>query len=52
MGEGIRKTTRVRITDITEEDESVLKLMHLMDTYQSTEDILLMLIVAFKPELK
>ena len=51
MGEGIRMDTKKRIRQITEGDKSVLKLMHLMSTYQSPEEILLMLIVAFKPDL-
>lgn len=51
MGEGIRNDTKLRITQITEGDKAVLKLMHILSTYQSPEEILLMLIVAFKPDL-
>lgn len=50
MGEGIRRRTKARICVIVESDPSVLRLMHLLSTYQSPEEVLLMLIVAFKPE--
>jgi cation diffusion facilitator family transporter len=51
MGEGIKRETKRRIHEITEGDEAVLDLMHLMSTYQSPEEILVMMIVAFKPNL-
>lgn len=51
MGEGIRKETKKRITEIVEGDETVLSLMHILSTYQSPEEILLMLIVSFKADL-
>lgn len=51
MGEGIRMNTKKRIREITEGDEGVMKLMHLMSTYQSPEEILVMLIIAFKPDM-
>lgn len=50
MGEGIRRKTKARIKIIVEEDQAVLRLMHLLSTYQSPEEVLLMLIVAFKPD--
>jgi cation diffusion facilitator family transporter len=51
MGEGIKRDTKKRIREIVHGDKSVLSLMHLLSTYQSPEEILLMLIVAFKPNL-
>jgi cation diffusion facilitator family transporter len=51
MGEGIKMNTKKRIRQITEGDKAVLKLMHLMSTYQSPEEILVMMIIAFKPDL-
>ena len=51
MGEGIRKETKARIAQIVEHDADVLKLMHILSTYQSPSEILLMLIVAFNPNL-
>jgi cation diffusion facilitator family transporter len=50
MGEGIKMNTKRRIRQIVEGDKGVLKLMHLMSTYQSPEEVLVMLIIAFKPE--
>ncbi|MGF7077977.1 cation diffusion facilitator family transporter [Mucilaginibacter sp. UYCu711] len=51
MGEGIKMNTKKRIRQIAEGDKAVLKLMHLMSTYQSPEEILVMIIIAFKPDL-
>jgi cation diffusion facilitator family transporter len=51
MGEGIKMNTKKRIREIIEGDKGVMKLMHLMSTYQSPEEILVMLIIAFKPNL-
>jgi cation diffusion facilitator family transporter len=51
MGEGIKTNTKKRIRQIAEGDKAVLKLMHLMSTYQSPEEILVMIIIAFKPDL-
>ncbi|WP_214071002.1 cation diffusion facilitator family transporter [Mucilaginibacter sp. dw_454] len=51
MGEGIRKNTKKRIHEIVERDPAVMDLMHLMSTYQSPDEILMMLIIAFKPDL-
>jgi cation diffusion facilitator family transporter len=51
MGEGIGSTTKKRITEIVEQDGDVLKLMHILSTYQSPSEIVLMLIIAFKKNL-
>jgi cation diffusion facilitator family transporter len=51
MGEGIRRETKKRIREIIEDDDSTLSLMHILSTYQSPKEILLMLIVAFKADL-
>lgn len=51
MGEGIGANTKKRITEIVEQDTDVLKLMHILSTYQSPNEIVLMLIIAFKKEL-
>ncbi|TSJ40837.1 cation diffusion facilitator family transporter [Mucilaginibacter corticis] len=51
MGEGIKTNTKKRIREITEGDKAVLSLMHLMSIYQSPDEILVMMIVAFKPDL-
>ncbi|QEC74931.1 cation diffusion facilitator family transporter [Mucilaginibacter ginsenosidivorax] len=51
MGEGIGATTKKHIIKIVEQDDDVLKLMHLMSTYQSPTEVLLMLIISFKSNL-
>ncbi|SEP33987.1 cation diffusion facilitator family transporter [Mucilaginibacter sp. OK283] len=51
MGEGIGASTKKHIIEIVEQDQDVLKLMHLMSTYQSPTEVLLMLIISFKSNL-
>lgn len=51
MGEGIKTNTKHRIREIVEQDKAVINLMHLLSTYQSPEEILVMLIIEFKPNL-
>lgn len=51
MGEGVSERSRKRIIEMTESDPSVLKVMNIMSTYQSPEDVLLILIVAFQEDL-
>jgi cation diffusion facilitator family transporter len=51
MGEGISEESKQRITEISEKDASVLKVMRIISTYQSPEDVMVMLIVAFKDHL-
>lgn len=51
MGEGVTTETKTKICQLVETDPAVSKVMHMMSTYQSPEEILLMLVVAFKDEL-
>jgi cation diffusion facilitator family transporter len=51
MGEGIAPATRQRISTLIQQDPSVEKTIHILSTYQSPEEVLLMLIIAFKPDL-
>lgn len=51
MGEGISPESRSRIISLVEQDAAVLKVMHLLSTYQSPDEIILMLIVAFKEDM-
>ncbi|MEO6316672.1 MAG: cation diffusion facilitator family transporter [Chitinophagaceae bacterium] len=51
MGEGIAPATQQKITQLTEADPDVEKLVTIMSTYQSPEDILLMLLVDFRQDL-
>ena len=51
MGEGIAPETQQKIIKLAERDESVLQARHILSTYQSPEEVVLMLIIAFKPDL-
>lgn len=51
MGEGISSISRQRIIDITEKDVAVDKVMNIISTYQSPEEVILLLIIAFKADL-
>lgn len=51
MGEGIGDGTRTRIQQIVEKDEAVLSLLNLFSTYQSPEEVMVMMIVDFKPDV-
>jgi cation diffusion facilitator family transporter len=51
MGEGIAPETKDKICRMVQKDESVVKVLHIMSTYQSPDEILLMLIVEFKHNL-
>lgn len=51
MGEGVGNNTRERICHLVQSDKDVEKVMHILSTYQSPSEVLLMLIVAFKEEL-
>lgn len=51
MGEGIAPETQVKIKALAETDEAVLKVNNVMSTYQSPEEVVLMLIVTFKQDL-
>jgi len=51
MGEGISPQTQVKIRTLAEKDEGILKVNNIMSTYQSPEEVVLMLIVTFKPDL-
>lgn len=51
MGEGISRETQQKIAALVEKDEAVLKVNNILSTYQSPEEVVLMLIVTFKPDL-
>jgi len=51
MGEGISPEMKERIRVLAEKDPSVSKIISIVSTYQSPEDVLLMLILAFKADL-
>jgi cation diffusion facilitator family transporter len=51
MGEGISDQSKAKIKVIAEQDQAVLKVMHIISVYEAPDEILLMLIVAFKDDL-
>ncbi|WP_449437142.1 cation diffusion facilitator family transporter [Pedobacter steynii] len=51
MGEGIAPETRQKIAQLVEEDIAVLKVKSILSTYQSPEEVVLMLIVDFEDHL-
>jgi cation diffusion facilitator family transporter len=51
MGEGIAPATQQKIKALAEKDEAVLRVNTILSTYQSPEEVVLMLIITFKPDL-
>jgi cation diffusion facilitator family transporter len=51
MGEGIAQETQLKIKLLAEKDPSVIKVTHLMSTYQSPQEVVLMLMVEFKEDI-
>lgn len=51
MGEGIAPETREKIIKLSEQDTAVVKTRNILSTYQSPEEVVLMLIIDFKDDL-
>jgi cation diffusion facilitator family transporter len=51
MGEGIATATQFKIRGIVERDETVEKVLQIFSTYQSPEEVMLLLLVRFKEDL-
>jgi cation diffusion facilitator family transporter len=51
MGEGIALATQQKITRLVEQDAAVIKLLSVFSTYQSPDEVMLLLIVGFKADL-
>ncbi|MBE7171521.1 MAG: cation transporter [Williamsia sp.] len=51
MGEGIAPQTKARIIELTEHHPAVVKVKHILSTYQSPSEVVLMLIVSFHEDL-
>lgn len=51
MGEGIAPDTRKRIAKLAEKDAAVVKTKSILSTYQSPEEVVLMLIIDFEDDL-
>ncbi|WP_316747619.1 cation diffusion facilitator family transporter [Pedobacter gandavensis] len=51
MGEGIAPETKEKIKALVEKDESVIRISNIISTYQSPEEVLLVIIVVFQPDI-
>lgn len=51
MGEGIAPETRQKIAQLAEKDAAVIKVKNILSTYQSPEEVVLMLIIDFEEDL-
>ncbi|MBW8685806.1 cation diffusion facilitator family transporter [Chitinophaga rhizophila] len=51
MGEGIAPSTQQHIRKLVESDPAILKMQHIFSTYQSPEEVMLLLMVTFREEL-
>jgi divalent metal cation (Fe/Co/Zn/Cd) transporter len=51
MGEGISAEIKNKVIATAEKDPAVLKVQYVLATYRAPEDVLVMLIIAFKPDL-
>lgn len=51
MGEGIASETRDKITRLAEKDAAVVKVKNILSTYQSPEEVILMLIIDLEEQL-
>ena len=51
MGEGIAPETQRKIKELAEKDGAVIKVSNILSTYESPEEVVLMLVVQFKPNL-
>ncbi|MCX2454155.1 cation diffusion facilitator family transporter [Pedobacter sp. PLR] len=51
MGEGIAPETKEKIRLLVEKDESVIRISNIISTYQSPEEVLLVIILVFQPDI-
>jgi len=51
MGEGIAPATQQHIRSIVEKDPAIVKVQHQFSTYQSPEEVMLLLLVTFRDDL-
>lgn len=52
MGEGIATATQFKIRSIVENDKAIDKVLQIFSTYQSPEEVMLLLLVRFKDDLE
>ncbi|MDB5227898.1 MAG: cation transporter [Bacteroidota bacterium] len=51
MGEGVAPETQKKITSLAESDPAVIKVRNILSTYESPDEIVLMMIISFKTDL-
>ncbi|MBL4678644.1 MAG: cation transporter [Mucilaginibacter sp.] len=51
MGEGIASETQKKICNLAELDEAVIRVVNVLSTYQAPDDVILMLIIDFEPDI-
>jgi divalent metal cation (Fe/Co/Zn/Cd) transporter len=51
MGEGIAPETQKKIIALAEKDPAVIKVNNVLSTYESPDEVVLMLIISFKQHL-
>jgi cation diffusion facilitator family transporter len=51
MGEGIAPITQHKIRLLAEKDKAVIRVVNVLSTYQAPDDVVLMLIVEFEPDI-
>lgn len=51
MGEGIAPETQKKICTLAEQDEAVIRVVNVLSTYQAPDDVILMLIIDFEPDI-
>ncbi|HWI90653.1 MAG TPA: cation diffusion facilitator family transporter [Flavisolibacter sp.] len=52
MGEGIAPETQKKIKELVEKDEAIINVSNILSTYQSPDEVILMLLVRFKHDLE
>ncbi|RFZ92180.1 cation transporter [Mucilaginibacter conchicola] len=51
MGEGIAPETQTKICTLAEQDQAVIRVVNVLSTYQAPDDVILMLIIDFDPDI-
>jgi divalent metal cation (Fe/Co/Zn/Cd) transporter len=51
MGEGIAPETQQKIKVLAEKDINVIRVVNILSTYQAPDDVILMLIIEFNPDI-
>jgi len=52
MGEGIAPETQKKIKELAEKDMAVIQVTNILSTYESPDEVVLMLLIYFKPHLQ